>query len=186
MERVVVQIARSFLLFMKRFIRILPFVLVLVFATSAHANERVYKKPSDFIKSAFGGKIPPTSVISLSGEVKSRARRIMAKNYRESRVRYWKQGTRSVWILEEIGKTKPITTGFVVESGRIKSVEILIYRESHGWEVSKPFFTRQFSRASLKSGDQLSTSIKNVAGATLSVRAVSKLARLALYLDSKT
>ena len=65
-------------------------------------------------------------------------------------------------------------------------MKILIYRESHGWEVSKPFFTKQFSNASLKKGDQLSVGIRNVAGATLSVRAVTKLARLALYFDSLT
>lgn len=161
------------------------FVLALAFTASAHGKEHVYKQPSHFIKSACGGKIPPTSILSLSGEIKSRAKDIMAHAYRESRIRYWKQGKRTVWILEEIGKTKPITTGFVVENGRITSVEILIYRESHGWEVSKPFFTEQFSNASLTRDDQLSTGIKNVAGATLSVRAVSKLARLALYLDSK-
>jgi hypothetical protein len=184
-ERVVI-LDRPLLFLMKHFTRILPLILALALNASAGAGERVYKKPSDFIKSAFGGTIPPTSVISLSGEVESRAKKIMAHNYRESRVRYWKQGKRSVWILEEIGKTKPITTGFIVENGQIRSVEILIYRESHGWEVSKPFFTNQFSRTSLKSGDQLSTRIKNVAGATLSVRALSKLARLALYLDSKS
>ena len=168
---------------MKLFAPILALALVLT--TGVRGEERVYKKPSDFIKSAFGGKIPPTSVLNITGEVKSRAKGIMAHTYRQSRVRYWKKGSRTVWILEEIGKTKPITSGFIVEGGRIKSVEILIYRESHGWEVSKPFFTRQFSNASLKGGYQLSTSIRNVAGATLSVRAVSKLARLALYLDSQ-
>ena len=169
---------------MQPLIRILAFTLAL--AAIVHGEERVYKQPSEFIKSAFGGKIPTTSVLSLSGGVKSRAKAIMSHNYRESRVRYWKQGARSVWILEEIGKTQPITTGFLIERGRIKSVEILIYRESHGWEVSKPFFTKQFSNASLKSGDKLSADVKNVAGATLSVRAVTKLARLALYFDSIT
>jgi len=166
----------------------LPHILVIALAlvACAHGAERVYMKPSDFIKSSFGGKIPDTSVLNLSGSVKSRAKKIMAHSYGESRVRYWKRGNRSVWILEEIGKTQPITTGLLVENGRIKSVEILIYRESHGWEVSKPFFTKQFSNASLKSGDQLSTGISNVAGATLSVRAVTKLARLALYFDSIT
>lgn len=169
---------------MKQLTRILAIVLALL--ACAHGEERVYKKPSDFIKSAFSGKIPATSVLNLSGNVKSRAKKIMAHNYKESRVRYWKQGSRSVWILEEIGKTQPITTGFLIENGRIRSVEILIYRESHGWEVSKPFFTKQFSNASLKSGDKLSTGIQNVAGATLSVRAVTKLSRLALYFDSIT
>lgn len=169
---------------MKHFTRIL--VIALALAASAHGEEHVYKQPSEFIKSAFGGKIPATSVLKLTGDIKARAKGIMAHNYGEARVRHWKIGDRSVWILEEIGKTQPITTGFVIEGGRIKAMEILIYRESHGWEVSKPFFTNQFSNASLKKGDQLSTEVQNVAGATLSVRAVTKLARLALYFDSLT
>lgn len=169
---------------MKTFFRIIA--IVLVFATGAHGEERVYKQPSEFIRSAFAGKIPDTSVLKLSGDVKSRAKNIMAHGYGESRVRFWKQGERSVWILEEIGKTQPITTGFLIEKGRIKSVEILIYRESHGWEVSKPFFTQQFRNATLQGGDQLSAEVKNIAGATLSVRAVTKLSRLALYFDSLT
>lgn len=173
---------------MKLLTRILARILALTLALAAcvHGEDRVYKQPSEFIKSAFGGKIPATSVLNISGDVKTRSKAIMAHDYGESRVRYWKQGTRSVWILEEIGKTQPITTGFLIENGRIRSVEILIYRESHGWEVSKPFFTGQFSNATLKSGDQLSAEVKNVAGATLSVRAVTKLARLALYFDSIT
>jgi len=158
--------------------------LTLALAACVHGEERVYKQPSEFVKFAFGGKIPATSVLNVAGDVKSRAKSIMAHSFSESRVRYWKQGNRSVWILEEIGKTQPITTGLFVENGRIKSVEILIYRESHGWEVSKPFFTKQFSSASLKNGDRLSAEVKNIAGATLSVRAVTKLARLALYFDS--
>ncbi len=169
---------------MKHPARILAFTFVL--AACVHGEERVYKQPSEFVKSAFDGKIPATSVLDVSGDVKSRAKNIMAHNYQESRVRYWKQGNRKVWILEEIGKTQPITTGLLVENGRIKSVEILIYRESHGWEVGKPFFTKQFSNASLKDGDRLSAEVKNIAGATLSVRAVTKLARLALYFDSLT
>lgn len=158
--------------------------LTLALMACVQGEDRVYNQPSDFIKSAFAGKIPATSVLSISGGVKARAKNIMAHQYGENRVRYWKQGGRSVWILEEIGKTQPITTGFLIENGRIRSVEILIYRESHGWEVSKPFFTQQFSNASLKNGDQLSSGIRNIAGATLSVRAVTKLARLALYFDS--
>lgn len=167
---------------MKTLFRILTITLAL--SACVQGEERVYKQPSEFIKSAFSGKIPNTSILNISGDVKSRSKAIMAHSYGESRVRYWKQGSKTVWILEEIGKTQPITTGFVVEKGRIKSVEVLIYRESHGWEVSKPFFTKQFSNATLKSGDRLSADIRNIAGATLSVRALTKLGRLALYFDT--
>ena len=159
--------------------------LSLALVSWVQGGEHVYKQPSQFIKDSFGGSIPETSVLSLSSADKARAKNIMAHSYGESRVRHWTQGSRSVWILEEIGKTEPITTGILIENGHIKSVEILIYRESHGWEVSKPFFTKQFAHASLKSDGMLSADIRNVAGATLSVRAVTKLARLALYFDSR-
>jgi len=167
---------------MKTLTRILSIALAL--SACAQGEERVYLKPSDFIKSAYGGEIPETSVLNLSNSVKARAKSIMAHSYEESRVRHWNRGNRSVWILEEIGKTQPITTGFLIENGKIKSVNILIYRESHGWEVSKPFFTKQFSNATLQGSDKLDKEIKNIAGATLSVRAITKLARLALYFDS--
>ncbi|MFD2256428.1 FMN-binding protein [Luteolibacter algae] len=158
--------------------------IFLLTALAAKGEERVYKAPSEFIRSAFGGSIPRTSSLTLSKEAKDRAKAILQHEYAGSRVRYWANGDRSVWILEEIGKTLPITTGFVVSRGKITSVEILIYRESHGWEVSKPFFTRQFQGATLENGDALSKSVTNIAGATLSVRAVTKLSRLAIYFDS--
>ena len=159
--------------------------LTLALAVTAQGDEQVYQQPSEFIKSAFSGTIPATSTLILSADLKARVKSILNHDYKESRVRHWSQGNRSVWILEEIGKEKLITTGFIIESGRIKSVEVLIYRESHGWEVSKPFFTGQFSSSSLLENQQLSCEIKNIAGATLSVRALTKLARLALFLDSQ-
>lgn len=164
---------------------LLPFLaLLLVFPGVVRAKERVYLAPSAFVKSAFGGKIPPASALALSPAARGRAKGILRHDYGQARVRYWESGARRVWILEEIGKTQPITTGFMIDKGRISTVRILIYRESHGWEVAKPFFTNQFQNASLARGDRLSTEVRNVAGATLSVRAVTKLARLALYFDS--
>jgi len=86
--------------------------------------------------------------------------------------------------LEAIGKTEFITTGYVVKNRKIDSVKVLVYRETHGWEVARPTFTRQFRGASFKKNGRLSKTPKNIAGATLSVRALTKLARLSLYLDS--
>jgi hypothetical protein len=147
-------------------------------------EDQVYTTPSAFIRKNFEEEMPEISVLKLSNDAKTRAKKIMGHEFAETRVRHWSKEGRNVWILEEIGKEKLITTGFVIEKGAIKSTEILIYRESHGWEVSKPFFTQQFKNATLKEGDKLSNEIKNIAGATLSVRAVTKLSRLALYFDS--
>ena len=94
-------------------------------------------------------------------------RAILGHSYRAGgRITYWKSGGRTAWILEEIGKTQPITTGFVIDGGAISSVQVLIYRESHGWEVEKPFFTRQFKGAKLSGGKQLTKRIDGIAGAT--------------------
>lgn len=99
-------------------------------------------------------------------------------------MRYWRDLERTVWILEEIGKTQPITTGISVRSGEIERVQVLIYRESHGWEVRYPFFTDQFRGMSLEADQTLSEHVDGISGATLSVRALTTLARLALRLDA--
>jgi hypothetical protein len=59
----------------------------------------------------------------------------------------------------------------------------LIFRESRGWEVRHAFFTDQFDQATLTRNTELDRTIDNISGATLSVRAVTKLSRIALLLD---
>ena len=88
-----------------------------------------------------------------------------------------------VVILEEIGKTKPITTGFVVKGGQIEMVKMLIYRETIGAEVRRTSFTNQFKGATIDSKGKLTRRINNISGATLSTRATMEMGRLAVYLD---
>ena len=98
------------------------------------------------------------------------------------RIIYWADESRSAWILEEIGKVKPITTGYVVNRGKIERVAVLIYRESRGWEVRHKFFTDQFIGATVDGDYRLDRGIDGISGATLSVDALTRLGRLALYL----
>ncbi|HHM06209.1 MAG TPA: FMN-binding protein [Gammaproteobacteria bacterium] len=107
-------------------------------------------------------------------------REILGHKLGALRVRYWPRNGRSAWILEETGKEQPITVGLVVENGRLLRLSVLIYRESRGDEVRHPFFTDQFKGARLN-GTRLDRSIDGVSGATLSVRALTRLAALALY-----
>ncbi len=74
-------------------------------------------------------------------------------------------------------------TGYVVEQAAITRTAILIYRESRGAEVRHPFFTDQFKGATLKRDGALDRHIDGITGATLSVHAISALARVALLLD---
>jgi hypothetical protein len=147
----------------------------------------VYQNSDDFINQAFNNAPPKAEALWLNKDLKSQMAEILNHNYKGLRVRYWQQTSstdhKSVWILDEIGKEKPITTGIVVKNGKIELVKILVFRESRGWEVRHAFFTDQFKNAELKNNQQLNTDIDNISGATLSVRAVKKLATIALLLD---
>lgn len=101
------------------------------------------------------------------------------------RTRYWKKGNKSVWILEEIGKTKPITVGVVIDNNKISQLKVLAFRESRGWEVKHDFFTKQFKGSQLDDDLRLSQHIDGISGATLSVRALDKIARLALFFNQQ-
>ncbi|MGK0190085.1 MAG: hypothetical protein ACI9R3_005905 [Verrucomicrobiales bacterium] len=166
-----------------RRLALVSLVGLLVLAAETPAQEDVYQKPSAFLAETFGGKIPKAGVVTLAKSHQSQIKKLIGRPYGAGRVRYWTDGKKTAWILEAIGKTKPITTGYVVASGKIASVKVLIYRESHGWEVRQTFFTKQFREASLKGNGKLTKPIDNIAGATLSTRALTKLAKLALYLD---
>jgi hypothetical protein len=150
----------------------------------AGAADKVYEQPSAFLKRAFGS-MPETRVLSLDAGQQKQLAAILGHRYREKKIRYWSAGGKTAWILDEIGKTEPITTGFIVRGGKLAEIKVLIYRESHGWEVSRPFFTHQFVGATLD-GKSLSTSIDGIVGATLSVRALTKLSAAALYLNKES
>jgi len=157
-------------------------LILMVFFLGGVATAAVYQEPSDFISEAFRGQPPAPEVLWLTGTLGSEVEELLGHPPFSKRLRYWREGARSVWVLDEIGKEQPITTGIVIEDGRIATVRILVFRESRGWEVRHDFFTRQFSGATL-SGPDLDRSIDGISGATLSVIAVEKLARVALLLD---
>ena len=163
--------------------RILILITLVAASLSGMAATTVYQKPSEFIRSACGGQIPPTRMLTLTAVDQSRIKRLLGHEYRPSRVRYWTSGSRMVVILNEIGKTQPITTGYVVSGGKIEQVRLLIYRETIGAEVRRTSFTNQFKGGTLGSNGKLSSRISNIAGATLSTRALTEMGRVALYLD---
>ncbi len=151
---------------------------------AAHAREQVYLQPDDFVTSAFPARTPQAQALWVTQDL----RRELAEQFGWQpgmRVRYWQQGTRSAWILNEIGKDKPITAGILIDSGSIEDVQVLVFRESRGWEIRYPAFTSQFVRARLVADSDLSQTIDGISGATLSVRAMKRMARVALKLHEQ-
>lgn len=158
------------------------FVLVLLLAAPCMAAEVTLDR---FLAEAFAGKTPAAQMLWLTPALKTRAAKVLDHPYTGMRVKYWREGSRTAWVLDEIGKERPITIGVVVSAGHIEQVQVLAFRESRGGEVRYPFFTRQFVNAGLKEGDRLDRSIDGITGATLSVWAVTKVSRLALMFHSE-
>lgn len=144
-------------------------------------KEEVYESPAAFVANAFSGRTPAAKTVAFESDIAGKASKIMGHPYHSSRVRYWQAGSRTAWVLDEIGKTKPITAGIVVDGGRIVSMKVLVYRESIGWEVKRPAFTGQFQGATLN-GSRLTRTVNGIHGATLSCDALRKLGALALLL----
>lgn len=143
-------------------------------------EHNVYQQPAAFLEEVFAGDVPPPQALWITKALQPEVERIMGHGLGLLRVRYWRRDGRTAWILDEIGKDKPITTGIVIGDGRIERTKVLIFRESRGWEVRYPAFVEQFAGIELENG-KLNRRIDGITGATLSVRAVSKVANLALY-----
>lgn len=163
----------------------LVLLLLLVSVHTGSLARGTYQEPDAFLAEIFSDDTPEPAVIWLTGERKIAVEQLLGHRYSSLRVRYWLRAQRSAWILEEIGKDQPITIGLVVNTGRLENIRVLVYRESRGEEIRHPFFTDQFKDAQLDDTGNLDRNIDGISGATLSVRAMKKLARLALYLDSE-
>lgn len=153
------------------------FLLLLVLAMPSRAADASL---DGFLTASFSGKVPVPQMLWLTPGLKARAAKVLDHPYAGMRVKYWREGNRSAWVIDEIGKERPITIGVVVANGRIEQVQVLAFRESRGGEVRYPFFTRQFANLGLRDGDHLDGHVDGITGATLSVWAVTKVSRLAL------
>jgi len=162
--------------------RITVLALVATLGTAVASARGVYQTPQDFVDHAFPESPPQTALLWIRGDLKTAIESVLQHAYGRIRLRYWRAGPRSAWILEETGKEQPITVGLVVENNRLLQIKVLEYRESRGDEVRHGFFTDQFVDAGLTPDLRLDRGIDGITGATLSVRALEKLARLALLL----
>lgn len=165
----------------------------LYFVVMVAAARGVYQRPLDFIDTVFHHQIPVAKYVWLTSENKNAVNKILGHPYQKLRIKYWQKGNLTAWILNEIGKEEPITVGILVESQsskslkspkstKIKLLKVLEYRESRGDEVRHEFFTSQFKNISLNAQGKLDQSVDGITGATLSVNALKKLSRLALFL----
>jgi Na+-translocating ferredoxin:NAD+ oxidoreductase RnfG subunit len=73
-----------------------------------------------------------------------------------------------------IGKERPITFLVAVDStGRLRDVDILVYREPYGGEVAYGAWRRQFRGKAAGDSLRVGREIRSISGATISVHAVT-------------
>lgn len=172
---------------MKRLL-IFSHIVLFSFFLSLLQAEEIYISQEDYLKKAFAQDIPPKPfVIWIKSDVKETVTEILGHPYHQLRLKYWEKAGKTVWILNEIGKEKYITTGITINTqAQIENVTVLAFRESRGWEVKHDFFTQQFIKIMKQKDTQLNQPIDGITGATLSVNALKVQTRMALYLHEKT
>ncbi len=138
----------------------------------------------DFLEKIFQGSVPTPNYIWLTPAVRQRMESILIHDYKGLRIKYWRENEQAVWILDDVVKGKPVSAGIVVSQGKIKMVEILSAQGRWGSLVKNENFTAQFENAASDENNRLTQSIDGISGATISVNTVSRLAQLALALDS--
>ena len=143
--------------------------------------DTIYQEPADFLDENLPGC--RQQALWLKRETKSQIEKLVGHPFPGVRVRYCEKDEKTAWILDEIGKTEPITSGIIVDRGRVEQVRVLVFRESRGSEVHRSAFTRQYENAVLESDDSLDRYIDSITGATMSVNALNRQVKLALLLD---
>jgi thiamine biosynthesis lipoprotein len=86
-------------------------------------------------------------------------------------------------VLDEIGKSEPITTMVgITPDGRVSDVAVMVFRESRGWEVKEKRFLRQFHGKRIGDPIQIDRDIINYSGATLSSKGLARAVKRSLQL----
>lgn len=147
----------------------------------AFAAEIIHQAPAEFLDENLPGC--QQKALWLKADMKKEVESVLDHSFAGVRVRYCTAAGKTAWILDEIGKTEPITTGVVVDGGTVEQVRVLVFRESRGGEVHREVFTQQYQQAVLGEKNRLDRNIDGITGATLSVNAVNRQVRLALLLD---
>ncbi|MBV2089955.1 MAG: FMN-binding protein [Candidatus Thiodiazotropha sp. (ex Ctena orbiculata)] len=161
-------------------------VVIIAIAPASWA-QGTYLSKEDFLEQNLGTGYTAHK-LWFNKPVKQQLKKIFGHKYPGLRIRYWSNNqntSQTAWILNEIGKVKPITFGVVINNRQIESIYVLVFRESRGWEIKQTFFTEQFLGAALTDRMRLNQHIDSISGATLSVIAMKKVARAALYLSDQ-
>ncbi len=145
------------------------------------AEEKI--KIAQFLDQQFKQQTPKPARIWVTADIKPAISKILSRPSNQLNYRYWQAQDKTIWLLDELGKERDITTAVVVKNKQIAAIKVIVYRESRGGEVEVPWFTDQF--VGVDSSSNWQRNIDSISGATLSVNAMKKQAELALFLSEQ-
>lgn len=171
---------------MMNYRRLLTVLFGLTLTIPVMVGAQVYLTKDEFLAQRFenvkSDPKPTIKTLWLDQSLQDSLTSILGHPYPKLRLRYWKLDNQTVWFLDEIGKERPITFGVSVIDNRIDKIEVIEFRESRGYEIHMETFSRQFDDLSLTEDNDLNGHIDGITGATMSVSAMKKIARVGLLL----
>jgi len=159
----------------------LPLPLVIVCAVigtaSVVAADHVFLHEADAPRAMFPSSTRATrkalelSDSELDGLGKLLGRRIESKTYPYLDVGDDRESIGSIFLLDVIGQSQPITFAVAVgKDGTVQDVRVMVYREPHGDEIEDRRFRKQFIGKALKDPIALGKDVDAITGATISSR----------------
>lgn len=130
------------------------------------------------------------AAVELSDEQRKAIERKSGVRQRWKKQAVWraeKGGELIGWFIvdEVVGKHEFITYAAALSAdGKVRGIEILIYRETHGYQVRNPEWRSKFAGKTVDEPFKLDEDIPNISGATLSCYNVARGVKRLLALQS--
>lgn len=145
-----------------------PSAYATVYLTVEQAQREMFPAASEFVARPID--LAPVQRQAITRSAGSSPKRLLVWEARS--------GSRRIgWFLLDkvLGKHENITYAVALDvQGRIATIEILEYRETYGGEIRNPRWRAQFSGRSVASPVSLGQDIRNISGATISCRNVTR------------
>jgi Na+-translocating ferredoxin:NAD+ oxidoreductase RnfG subunit len=162
---------------------------VVVVAPSAALADQTYLRDADVPKAMFPEstgaerKMLELSAGELAALSQKLGRRVDVAKYPYIEVRKQDEALGLVFILDVVGQSRPITFAVAIgPDGRIRDLQVMVYREPQGEQIQDARFRRQFAGKRAQDPVALGRDIDAISGATISSRAATYAAKKALGL----
>jgi hypothetical protein len=149
--------------------------LASVVAPGGPAYATVYLSIAQAQALIFPGATFQPDTRTLTNEQVKAIERASGVNVRSKQLKLWRVSTGGWFVVDEVvGKHEfiPFALG-LDDTGAVKAIEILEYREAYGGQIREPDWRKQFTGKQPGSKLQLNKGIRNISGATLSCKHIT-------------